>query len=46
MSRVLQGAWLAQLVEHATLDLRVVSLNPMLDVEITLKIKSLRKRVL
>ena len=27
------GAWLAQLVEHATLDLSVVSLSPILGVE-------------
>ena len=27
------GAWLAQSVEHATLDLRIVSLSPMLGVE-------------
>ena len=37
------GAWLAQLVEHATLDLGVVSMSPTLGVEITknqkLKIK-------
>jgi len=32
------------LVEHATLDLGVVSLNPMLGVEITLK-KELKKKV-
>ena len=30
-----QGTWLTQLVEHATLDLGVVSLNPMLGIEIT-----------
>jgi len=29
------GAWLAQLVEHATLDLRVVNSSPMLSIEIT-----------
>ena len=29
------GAWLAQLEEHATLDLRVMSSSPTLDVEIT-----------
>ena len=29
------GTWLAQLVERATLDLGVVSLGPMLGVEIT-----------
>lgn len=31
----LGGAWLARLVEHATLDLRVVILSPTLGVEIT-----------
>ena len=30
-----RGTWLAQSLEHATLDLRVVSLSPMLGVEIT-----------
>ena len=30
-----RGAWLAQSVEHATLDLEVVSSSPMLDTEIT-----------
>ena len=30
------GAWLAQLVEHATLDLRVVSSSPTLGMEPTL----------
>ena len=30
-----KGAWLAQLEEHATLDLRAVSSSPMLAVEIT-----------
>ena len=29
------GAWLAQSVERGTLDLRVVSLSPMLGIEIT-----------
>ena len=29
------GAWLAHLVEHATLDLRVISSNPTVGVEIT-----------
>ena len=29
--------WLAQLVEHATLDLRVVSLSPVLGIELTKK---------
>ena len=29
------GTWLAQLVEHMTLDLGVVSLSPMLGVELT-----------
>ena len=33
------GAWLAQRVEHATLDLRVVSLSSRLGIEITLKKK-------
>ena len=32
------GAWLAQLVEHVTFDLGVMSLNPMLGAEITFKI--------
>ena len=31
------GCWLAQTVEHVTLDLRVVSLSPTLRVEFTLK---------
>ena len=30
-----RGAWRAQLVEHAALDLGVVSLSPMLGVEVT-----------
>ena len=34
-----RGAWLAQSVEHATLDLRVVSSSPTLDMEPTLKKK-------
>ena len=29
------GAWLAQLVEHVTLDLRVVSSSPTLGLELT-----------
>lgn len=33
----LKGAWLAQSVEHVTLNLRVVNSSPTLDVEITLK---------
>lgn len=33
--RTLEGSWLAQLEEHATPDLRVVSLSTMLGVEIT-----------
>ena len=37
------GAWLAQLEEHATLDLGVVSSSPMLSVKITLK-KKLQKK--
>ena len=32
-----RGAWPAQLEEHATLDLRIVSLSPTLGVGITLK---------
>ena len=35
-----RGAWLAQLVEHETLNLTVVNLNPALDVEITYFYKS------
>ena len=31
----IRGMWLAQLVEHVTLDLGVVSLSPMLGIEIT-----------
>lgn len=34
---VSQGTWLAPLGEHGTLDLGVMSLNPMLPVEITNK---------
>jgi len=30
-----RGTWLARLVEHATLDLRVVSSSPMLGKELT-----------
>ena len=37
--RGLGSTGLAQLVEHETLDLRVVSSSPMLSVETTLKIK-------
>ena len=33
------GAWLAQSLEHATLDLRVMSSSPMLVIEVTLKKK-------
>ena len=36
-SRCLWGAWLAQLVEHAAFDLRVMSLSPTLGMEITFK---------
>ena len=32
---VCRGTWLAQSVEHMTLDLRVVSSSPMLSVKIT-----------
>ena len=40
-----RGTWLAQSVERVTLDLRIVSLSPMLGVEVTLKIsKNLKKR--
>ena len=35
----LRGAWLAQLVEHVTLDLQVVNSSPMLNIELTLKKK-------
>jgi len=34
------GTWLAQSVDHATLDLKVMSLSPTLGVEPTLKNKS------
>ena len=34
-TQIVRGTWLAQLVEHATLDLRVVGLSPTLGVEIT-----------
>ena len=37
------GTQLAQLGEHATLDLQVVNLGPMLGVEITYKDKILKK---
>lgn len=30
-----RGTWLAELEKHATLDLRAVSLSPMLSLEIT-----------
>lgn len=33
----LRGAWLAQSVDHLSLDLRVVGLSSMLGVDITLK---------
>ena len=39
----LKDAWLAQLVEHVSLDLEVVRLNLMLDVEITYKNKILKR---
>ena len=35
----MQGAWLAQLVEHTTLILGVMSLSPTLDADITYKKK-------
>ena len=34
-----RDTWLAQLVQHATLDLRVLCSSPMLSVEMTLKKK-------
>ena len=33
MKKILWGAWLAQLVKHATIDLRVVNSSPMLGME-------------
>lgn len=33
--KLLEGTWLAQLAEHATLDLRVLNSSPMLSVELT-----------
>ena len=39
----LWGAWLAQLVELVTLDLRIINSSPMLGVEIT-EIKYLRNQ--
>ena len=39
MNREGRGAWLAQLVEHVTLDLGVVSPSPTVDIGITLKKK-------
>lgn len=38
------GAWLAQLVEHMTIDLEVVISSPLLGVEIYLKMKSLKRK--
>ena len=35
-----RGAWLAQWVEPAILDLRVLSLSPMLSIEVTYKNKT------
>ena len=35
------GAWLAQLVDHVTHDLRVIGSSPTLDIEFTLKKKNL-----
>lgn len=37
----MRGAWLAQLVEHANLGLRIVGLCPLLGVEMTLKINKI-----
>ena len=42
----IKGSWgteVAQWVEHLTLDLRVLSLRPILEVQITLKNKILKK---
>lgn len=39
-----RGPWLAQLMEHATLHLRVVGLSPRLGVETNLKNKILTKK--
>ena len=36
----IEGAWLAQLVEHATLDLGVMSSSSMLGIELMLKNKA------
>ena len=33
--KIVEGAWLAQCIEHATPDVRLVSSSPMLRVEIT-----------
>ena len=38
------GTWLAQLVEHVTLDLGVMSLSPTLSVGDYLKINKLKKK--
>ena len=43
-ARQCSGACLAQSVEHAAFDLKVVGLNPMLGVEITSKNKNLKKK--
>ena len=39
------GAWLAQLEEHMTFDLEVISSNPTLNIEITKKEKTLKERI-
>ena len=40
-----RGTWLAQSVNHMTLDLRVVGLSPTLGVDVTLKKKSFLKKL-
>lgn len=36
------GTWLAQLAEHVTLELRILSSSPMLGIDMDLKLKSLK----
>ena len=40
----LRGTWLAHLVEHATLDLEIVSSSPTLGTEIALKKKKSKRK--
>lgn len=40
------GCWLVRWVRHGTLDLQVVSLSPTLGIEISLKRKKKRKKML